>query len=139
MRSVRYTSRAGDPPAIFQKADCDPAQGLFERARCGAPGARGRLIEHYTPILRRRARGLMRLHHDDGALQAEDVVQDTLLSVLPHLPEFQPREYHRFQKYLGKTLKSKTSSVHIVQPSLASVCLTASKSGSLPALSNTSA
>ncbi len=86
--------------------DSEPMQQMFESARCGAPGARSRLIRHHMPDLRRRASNSMRTAHCER-VEPDDIIQETLLNVFRHIEEFRPWDYHGFEHYLHKTLSNK--------------------------------
>jgi RNA polymerase sigma-70 factor (ECF subfamily) len=76
---------------------------LLRRARLGDSEALDRLCERYLPSLRRWASG--RLPRWARSLaNTEDLVQDTIVRVLPHVDRFEPRREGGLQAYMRQAL-----------------------------------
>ena len=76
---------------------------LLRRARAGDNEALNRLCERYLPSLRRWASGRLPYWARD-VLDTDDLVQDTILRVLPHVEAFEPRHEGALQAYLRQAL-----------------------------------
>jgi RNA polymerase sigma-70 factor (ECF subfamily) len=76
---------------------------LVLRANSGDRDALEALCARYTPRLQRWAHGRIP-PAARGALQTHDLVQDTLIRVVEHLPSFQPRHEGAFQGYVRTAL-----------------------------------
>jgi len=86
--------------------DLESTVTLLERIREGDAAAYERLLRRYLPALRRWARG--RIPARARSLAAtDDLVQETFLSVLDRLPEFQPQRDGAFLFYLRRILINK--------------------------------
>jgi RNA polymerase sigma-70 factor (ECF subfamily) len=75
---------------------------LLSRARNGEAGALDVLFGRCVPALRRWARGRLPAAAR-GLLETEDLVQETVVSVLKRLPEFESRHQGALQAYLRQT------------------------------------
>lgn len=76
---------------------------LLERARHGDAAALDRLYARCLPPLRRWARGRLPAAAR-GALDTQDLVQDTILSSLRHLDHFESRHEGALQAYLRQAV-----------------------------------
>lgn len=76
---------------------------LVQRANRGEAPALDALLARYLPRLQRWAHGRLP-PAARGALQTQDLVQDTLMHVIQRLPSFQPRHEGAFQGYVRTTL-----------------------------------
>jgi RNA polymerase sigma-70 factor, ECF subfamily len=76
---------------------------LVLRANRGESQALDALLARYLPRLQRWAHGRLP-PAARGALQTQDLVQDTLMHVLERLPSFNPRHEGAFQGYVRTTL-----------------------------------
>jgi RNA polymerase sigma-70 factor (ECF subfamily) len=76
---------------------------LLDRMRRGDRDALDRLFERCLPALRRWARGRLPASAR-GALDTQDLVQDTVLSALRHLPQFESRHEGALQAYLRQAV-----------------------------------
>jgi RNA polymerase sigma-70 factor (ECF subfamily) len=83
---------------------------LVIRANAGDDAAVAALYERYKPRLQRWAHNRLP-PHARGALQTEDLVQDTLTHVLGHLTAFNPRHEGAFQGYVRTALKNRIRDV----------------------------
>jgi RNA polymerase sigma-70 factor (ECF subfamily) len=81
----------GDAEPLVEDAISD----LVERARAGDVGARRRLYTQYVDRVFRTVRGMLQSDAD-----AEDVTQDTLLTVLTSLNRYTPRADARFAAWV---------------------------------------
>lgn len=79
---------------------------LLRRAQDGESQARNRLIERYLPAFRNWARGRLP-QWARGAIDTEDLVQDTLLHTIQHLPSFEPRGDGALQAYMRQALRNR--------------------------------
>jgi RNA polymerase sigma-70 factor, ECF subfamily len=82
------------------------AESSFElvlRANRGERQALDDLLARYLPRLQRWAHGRLP-PAARGALQTQDLVQDTLIRVIERLPSFNPRHEGAFQGYVRTTL-----------------------------------
>jgi RNA polymerase sigma-70 factor (ECF subfamily) len=73
----------------------DAITRLVERARAGDAGARQTLYEHHVNRVFRTVRGMLASDAD-----AEDVTQDTMLTVLTSLRKYSPRADSRFAAWV---------------------------------------
>jgi RNA polymerase sigma-70 factor, ECF subfamily len=96
--------RGGSSPKTKSpSADATTSLELVLRANAGDDTALSALYERYRPRLHRWAHN--RLPSGvRGALQTEDLVQDTLTHVLQHLDGFNPRHEGAFQGYVRTAL-----------------------------------
>jgi RNA polymerase sigma-70 factor (ECF subfamily) len=76
---------------------------LLTRLRHGDAAARERLLNRYLPVLRRWAHGRLP-QYARGLVDTDDLVQVTLLRVVNHLNEFEPRHEGAFLAYLRRAL-----------------------------------
>ena len=76
---------------------------LVLRANRGEGQALEALLARYLPRLQRWAHGRLP-PAARGALQTQDLVQDTLMHVIQRLPSFEPRHEGAFQGYVRTTL-----------------------------------
>ena len=76
---------------------------LVLRANRGEGEALDALMARYVPRLQRWAHGRLP-PAARGALQTQDLVQDTLMHVIQRLPSFNPRHEGAFQGYVRTTL-----------------------------------
>jgi len=76
---------------------------LLSRARAGDADAVDQLFQRTLPALRRWARGRLPAGAR-GALDTQDLVQDTLLKALRHLDRFESRHDGAFQAYLRQAV-----------------------------------
>ena len=83
---------------------------LVIRANAGDDAAVAALYSRYKPRLQRWAHNRLP-PHARGALQTEDLVQDTLTHVLGHLTAFNPRHEGAFQGYVRTALKNRIRDV----------------------------
>jgi RNA polymerase sigma factor (sigma-70 family) len=83
---------------------------LVIRANAGDDAAVAALYERYRPRLQRWAHNRLP-PMARGALQTEDLVQDTLTHVLGHLTAFNPRHEGAFQGYVRTALKNRIRDV----------------------------
>jgi RNA polymerase sigma factor (sigma-70 family) len=87
-------------------ADATTSLELVIRANAGDDAAVAALYERYKPRLQRWAHNRLP-PTARGALQTEDLVQDTLTHVLGHLTAFNPRHEGAFQGYVRTALKNR--------------------------------
>ena len=85
------------------QADATTSLELVIRANAGEEAAVAALYERYRPRLQRWAHNRLP-PNARGALQTEDLVQDTLTHVLGHLTAFNPRHEGAFQGYVRTAL-----------------------------------
>lgn len=76
---------------------------LLARARDGEHAAREQLVARYLPLLRRWAHGRLPQYARELA-ETDDLVQVSLLRVLDHLADFEPRHEGAFFAYLRRIL-----------------------------------
>jgi RNA polymerase sigma-70 factor (ECF subfamily) len=76
---------------------------LLRRARQGDPEALDRLCKRYLPALRRWASGRLPRWARER-LDTDDLVQETIVGVLPHLGAFEPRREGALQAYIRQAL-----------------------------------
>jgi len=89
--------------AKFTSSDAATSLELVLRASAGDQTAYNELYERYKPRLQRWAHNRLP-QGTRGALQTEDLVQDTLTRVFEHLHTFNPRHEGAFQGYVRTTL-----------------------------------
>ena len=102
---------ADKPPADDKRARRDGAQpidaessfALVLRAHDGDEDALGRLCARYLPRLQRWAHGRLP-PTARGALDTQDLAQETMLQAVRNIRIFQPRHEGAFQAYLRQTL-----------------------------------
>lgn len=85
------------------RPDATTSLELVVRANAGEEAAVSALYERYRPRLERWAHNRLP-PAARGALQTEDLVQDTLTHVLQHLTAFNPRHEGAFQGYVRTAL-----------------------------------
>jgi len=97
--------RRGAPSAAKAKSTKDAATSLelVLRASAGDQAAYTELYQRYRPRLQRWAHSRLP-SGTRGALQTEDLVEDTLTQVFQHLQTFNPRHEGAFQGYVRTTL-----------------------------------
>jgi len=81
----------------------DSTVELLTRVRAGDSGALETLFQRSLPPLRRWARGRLPISAR-GALDTQDLVQDTLLKALRRLDRFESRHEGAFQAYLRQAV-----------------------------------
>ena len=84
-------------------APAESSLDLVERARSGDADALNALCERYLPRLQRWAHGRLPAWAR-GALDTQDVVQDTLMNVARHIGSFVPRHEAAFQAFVRQAL-----------------------------------
>jgi len=97
--------RGGSPPIKAKSASADATTSLelVIRANAGDEQALGALFERYVPRLQRWAHNRLP-QAARGALQTEDLAQDTLTHVFERLHAFNPRHEGAFQGYVRTAL-----------------------------------
>jgi RNA polymerase sigma factor (sigma-70 family) len=92
-------------PTEPQGLASDPAStmDLVQRARSGDQAALDALFSRYEIRLRRWAHGRLP-GAARGAMETQDLVQDTLIKVFNRLPAFEPRHPGAFRDYVWTTL-----------------------------------
>jgi RNA polymerase sigma factor (sigma-70 family) len=98
-------SSAGSRDAVelAVPTDAESSFALVVRAREGDDEALGRLCARYLPRLKRWAHGRLP-SWARGALETQDLAQDTLMLAVRRLKYFEPRHEGAFQAYLRQTL-----------------------------------
>jgi RNA polymerase sigma factor (sigma-70 family) len=98
-------SSAGSRDAVelAVPTDAESSFALVVRAREGDDEALGRLCARYLPRLQRWAHGRLP-SWARGALETQDLAQDTLMLAVRRLKYFEPRHEGAFQAYLRQTL-----------------------------------
>jgi RNA polymerase sigma-70 factor (ECF subfamily) len=93
------------PPRNLQPefADAESSHALVARAQAGDDVALEALCARYLPRLQRWAHGRLPAWAR-GALDTQDLVQDTLTQVIRRLDAFTPRHDGAFQAYLRQAL-----------------------------------
>lgn len=91
-----------DGPAI----DADSSFDLLQRVQTGDVEALDRLLQRYTPALRRWARGRLPRWARDVS-DTQDLVQDTLIRAMKHLESFRPDGPGALQAYLRQALMNR--------------------------------
>jgi RNA polymerase sigma-70 factor (ECF subfamily) len=79
---------------------------LLQKVREGDDEALNRLIQRYTPILRRFARGRLPLWARDVS-DTQDLVQDTLIHAMRHLGTFRHERDGALQAYLRQAIMNR--------------------------------
>jgi RNA polymerase sigma-70 factor (ECF subfamily) len=92
-----------DPHVPAAEPRLDSTIELLTRARAGDASAVDTLFNRSLPALRRWARGRLPMSAR-GALDTQDLVQDTLLNALRRLDDFEPRHEGAFQAYLRQAV-----------------------------------
>jgi len=92
------------------QANATTSLELVIRANAGDDAAVTALYERYRPRLHRWAHNRLP-PMARGALQTEDLVQDTLTHVLGHLTAFNPRHEGAFQGYVRTALRNRIRDV----------------------------
>ena len=96
--------RDGRPvPSADESHSATSSFDLVLRANRGEGPALDALLARYLPRLQRWAHGRLP-PAARGALQTQDLVQDTLMHVLERLPAFNPRHEGAFQGYVRTAL-----------------------------------
>ena len=97
-------NRANGPVRATDAAlSAESSFDLVLRANRGEGEALNALMARYVPRLQRWAHGRLP-PAARGALQTQDLVQDTLMHVIQRLPSFEPRHEGAFQGYVRTTL-----------------------------------
>jgi RNA polymerase sigma-70 factor (ECF subfamily) len=94
---------AGPAPSTTESLSATSSFDLVLRANRGEAQALEALMARYLPRLQRWAHGRLPAAAR-GALQTQDLVQDTLMHVIQRLPSFNPRHEGAFQGYVRTTL-----------------------------------
>jgi RNA polymerase sigma-70 factor (ECF subfamily) len=76
---------------------------LLRRARTGDDAALGELCERYLPRLQRWAHGRLP-SWARGAMETQDLAQESLIQAVTHIDRFEPRHDGAFQAYLRQIL-----------------------------------
>jgi RNA polymerase sigma-70 factor (ECF subfamily) len=103
-RAIFRVSKGG--PTLVEPGTPKPLETTFElldRMRRGDRDALDRLFERSLPALRRWARGRLPAAAR-GALDTQDLVQDTVLNSLRHLNQFESRHEGALQAYLRQAV-----------------------------------
>jgi len=93
-------------PVDSQLLATESTLALLVRARGGDAGALESLFARYLPRLRRWASGRLPRWARD-ATDTQDLVQDTLISVLRQIDGFEPRREGAFQAYLRQAVMNR--------------------------------
>lgn len=107
LRPLIYGSRAS---MAETRSNATTSLELVIRANAGEDAAVAALYERYRPRLQRWAHNRIP-PAARGALQTEDLVQDTLTHVLGHLTAFNPRHEGAFQGYVRTALRNRIRDV----------------------------
>jgi RNA polymerase sigma-70 factor (ECF subfamily) len=102
MEQARATAGARPSEPLAASA-ADATFDLVQRARQGDDHAAGVLFGRYEARLRRWAHRRLPAAAR-GALETQDLVQDTLVRVFRNLPRFEPRHAGAFRDYVWTTL-----------------------------------
>lgn len=97
------TTTTPGPPQQGEASPADATVDLVQRARSGDSRAVQVLFGRYETRLRRWAHGRLPAQ-SRGALDTQDLVQDTLVRVFQRLPHFEPRHGGAFRDYVWTTL-----------------------------------
>ena len=97
---------AGPAPSTTDSLSATSSFDLVLRANRGDAPALDALLARYLPRLQRWAHGRLP-PAARGALQTQDLVQDTLMHVIQRLPSFNPRHEGAFQGYVRTTLMNR--------------------------------
>ena len=95
--------RHGVPVSTTDESGATSSFDLVLRANSGDGPALDALLARYLPRLQRWAHGRLP-PAARGALQTQDLVQDTLMKVIERLPSFNPRHEGAFQGYVRTAL-----------------------------------
>ena len=95
--------RDGGPVRTTDDTSVTSSFDLVLRANSGDASALDALLARYLPRLQRWAHGRLP-PAARGALQTQDLVQDTLMKVIERLPSFNPRHEGAFQGYVRTAL-----------------------------------
>jgi len=96
----------GPPPetaGLPSAGDLETTSELLTRVRSGDTAARERLVARYLPMLKRWAHGRLPASAR-GMVETDDLVQVSLIRVLNHLGDFEPRHEGAFLAYLRRIL-----------------------------------
>ena len=96
----------GQPADNSSAIDPESSFDLLQRVRTGDRDALNRLLQRYTPALRRWARGRLPQWARDGE-DTQDLVQDTLIQAMKHLDTFRPERAGALQAYLRQALMNR--------------------------------
>jgi RNA polymerase sigma-70 factor (ECF subfamily) len=86
--------------------DAESSMVLLSRAQCGDAFALDKLCTRYLTRLQRWAHGRLPAWAR-GALDTQDLVQDTMSNAVQHLPSFKPRHEASLQAYLRHALMNR--------------------------------
>jgi len=86
-----------------QLTEAEDSLVLLRRARSGDDAALDRLCERYLPRLQRWAHGRLPAWAR-GAMETQDLAQESLIQAVTHLDRFEPRHDGAFQAYLRQIL-----------------------------------
>lgn len=106
IEDLRPLSRGSWASMAETRSNATTSLELVIRANAGDDAAVAALYERYRPRLQRWAHNRLP-PAARGALQTEDLVQDTLSHVLGHLTAFNPRHEGAFQGYVRTALKNR--------------------------------
>ena len=95
-----------DPRLSAPAAELHSTVSLLARARSGDGGALEELLARCLPPLRRWARGRLPTVAR-GALDTQDVIQDSVINALAHLDHFEPRHEGALQAYLRQSVMNR--------------------------------
>jgi RNA polymerase sigma factor (sigma-70 family) len=90
-------------PEPAQSPAAEATYDLVQKARSGDTAASEALFLRYEARLRRWAHGRLPVQ-SRGALETQDLVQDTLIRVFQRLPHFEPRHPGAFRDYVWTTM-----------------------------------
>jgi RNA polymerase sigma factor (sigma-70 family) len=93
-------------PYDLSAIEADSSFDLLQRVRGGDVDALDRLLQRYTPALRRWARGRLPQWARDVS-DTQDLVQDTLIRAMKHLDTFRPDGPGALQAYLRQALMNR--------------------------------
>jgi RNA polymerase sigma-70 factor (ECF subfamily) len=110
LTNLRVGSRRPLASMAETRSNATTSLELVIRANAGDADAFSALYERYKPRLQRWAHNRLP-QTARGALQTEDLVQDTLTHVLGHLGAFNPRHEGAFQGYVRTTLLNRIRDV----------------------------
>jgi RNA polymerase sigma-70 factor (ECF subfamily) len=94
---------AASKPSPQDRLDAESSVELLRRAHEGDSEALAEVCARYLPRLQRWAHGRLP-EWARGALDTQDLVQDTFAQVIRHIDDFEPRHEGAFQAYLRLTL-----------------------------------
>lgn len=92
-----------DPDPRAPTSAAEATYDLVQRARSGDESAADVLFTRYEARLRRWAHGRLPAQ-SRGALDTQDLVQETLIKVFQRLPAFEPRHPGAFRDYVWTTM-----------------------------------